>query len=417
MASQLIVPVILALGDGPWWGLGKVHPQGPKYPQTYDMAKSTGIMICNNSGQVDAKWAARWGMVDIDWNSDRVDWSKPRPMDTEENMLKNAQAIQAVDPSTITWVYRNGIKALPWMTTVREKLEDRAHWGWFMPKVGCMPSPGHYVCGGNATDNLYHDFEQSPHSGDCGVGVQCGEYVFNHVNDSLLPWLIDTMFLGNETGGGNPAVSGFYVDDGWSSNGPSEMDKDAVAKMGMTKAEVTAMIAAWSKNVAAWREAIYTHGLFEWFMVYGGQQTAPGWSQTEPNSTCLSFMRKNCGHDSPSQNGTMFFGYSRYQHSQAWGNASLPGQSYGSLVSPTQDLAAFLLTRGPWAWFGYGWTGCADAKHPFTRPNELDADYGVPQGFCAETAPGSGVFERRWTKADVSIDCNDFTAEIKMNAD
>ena len=41
MASQLIVPVILALGDGPWWGLGKVHPQGPKYPQTYDMAKST----------------------------------------------------------------------------------------------------------------------------------------------------------------------------------------------------------------------------------------------------------------------------------------------------------------------------------------------------------------------------------------
>jgi hypothetical protein len=111
-------------------------------------------MICNNSGQVDAHWAARWGMVDIDWNSDKVHWSKTHPMDAEENMLKNAQAIQAVDPSTITWVYRNGIKALPWMTTVREKLEDKAHWGWFMPKKGCMPTLGHYICGPNATQNL-----------------------------------------------------------------------------------------------------------------------------------------------------------------------------------------------------------------------------------------------------------------------
>lgn len=33
-------------------------------------------MICNNSGQVNAEWAARWGLVDIDWNSDKVDWSK-----------------------------------------------------------------------------------------------------------------------------------------------------------------------------------------------------------------------------------------------------------------------------------------------------------------------------------------------------
>ena len=52
------VPVLVlgltatALADGPWWGLGKVHPKGPKYMQTWDMAKSTGIMICNNSGQV-----------------------------------------------------------------------------------------------------------------------------------------------------------------------------------------------------------------------------------------------------------------------------------------------------------------------------------------------------------------------------
>ena len=44
------------------------------------------------------------------------------------------------------------------------------------------------------------------------------------------------------------------------------------------------------------------------------------------------------------------------------------------------SLAAFLITRGPYAWFGYGWTGCADHNHPFTRPKELDVDYGIPLG-------------------------------------
>jgi hypothetical protein len=101
----LVSLTTLARGDGPWRGLGKVHPKaGPKYKQTWDMARSTGIMICNNSGQVDATWPARWGMVDIDWNSDKIDWSKPKPMGAEENMLKHAEAIQKVNPDTITWV-------------------------------------------------------------------------------------------------------------------------------------------------------------------------------------------------------------------------------------------------------------------------------------------------------------------------
>ena len=78
------------------------------------------------------------------------------------------------------------------------------------------------------------------------------------------------------------------------------------------------------------------------------------------------------------------------------------------------SLAAFLLTRGPWAWFGYGWTGCADAKHPFTRPKELDADYGAPEGFCSETHENSGIFTRKWSKAAVTLNCNTFEAEIKM---
>jgi hypothetical protein len=75
-----------------------------------------------------------------------------------------------------------------------------------------MPTPGEYVCGPNATQNLYHDFEQTPH-GDCGLGVECGEYVFNHLNTSLTDFLLGEYFFGTANGAGNPVVDGFYVDD------------------------------------------------------------------------------------------------------------------------------------------------------------------------------------------------------------
>lgn len=60
-------------------------------------------------------------------------------MDAEEDMVANMAAVKAVDPSTLTWVYRNGAKALPWHTTVRRLLEDRSQWGLF----GARGATGH----------------------------------------------------------------------------------------------------------------------------------------------------------------------------------------------------------------------------------------------------------------------------------
>lgn len=73
-------------------------------------------MICNNSGPVEASWARPWGLVDVDWNSNKVTWSQQHPMDCEEDMLQNLKAIRGQNPTAITWLYRNGIKALPWFT-------------------------------------------------------------------------------------------------------------------------------------------------------------------------------------------------------------------------------------------------------------------------------------------------------------
>jgi hypothetical protein len=194
---------------------GHVVPGQVLYPrgaQSWSMQRASAAMICNASGRVDPAWGAQWGLLDLDWNGDKGRWSSTSPMTCEEDMVANMAAVKAINPSTITWVYRNGAKALPWHTSVRTLLEQRAQWGLFMPLAGCMPTPGVYVCGPNATQNLYHDFEQTPH-GDCGLGVECGEYVFNHLNTSLTDFLLGEYFFGMANGAGNPVVDGFYVDD------------------------------------------------------------------------------------------------------------------------------------------------------------------------------------------------------------
>jgi hypothetical protein len=321
-------------------------------------------------------------------------------MSAEPFMVANCDAINAASGGkTACWVYRNGIKALPWHASVRKLLEDKAQWGLFMPLKGCMPQPGNYICGPNATQNLFHDFEQTP-KGDCGVGVECGEYVFDHRNASVRDFFLGDYFFPKPF---PKSVTGYYVDDGWSKSGPSEMDADSVAKMGMTPADVDAMIAAWSANVQAYRDALVAAELFEWFLLYGGQQTAPGQNQTCGKCTCQSYLEAQCGPTAGSQNGTLFYGYSRTTHKQPF-----------PLPTPDQDLAMFLLSRGPYAFFGYGWTGCVDASHPFTRPPSIDREYGVPLNFCSQTAPGSGVWTRNFTLADVAMDCNTFTATYTM---
>ena len=53
-------------------------------------------------------------------------------MDCEELMVKQTEMTVAASPGTKVMVYRNMIKALPWFTSVREKITDPAYARWFM---------------------------------------------------------------------------------------------------------------------------------------------------------------------------------------------------------------------------------------------------------------------------------------------
>lgn len=128
---------------------------------------------------------------------------------------------------------------------MRLLLQDQTKWGWFIPYDGCRNNvTNEYTCKNNvtgkvdATANLYHDEEQTPgwtgggnggpdgichadtkgdhingttQSGscDCGEGVSCGEYLWDHRNgSSLTTWLTETYIGGKEYGLGNPNVDG-----------------------------------------------------------------------------------------------------------------------------------------------------------------------------------------------------------------
>ena len=97
----------------------------------------------------------------------------------------------------------------------------------------------------------------------------------------------------------------------------------------------------------------------------------------------------------------------------------------GNLTDLQQDLANFLLTRSPYSWLGWGWDNApayrsksGGCSRPYTFPDEFNLDYGEPAagaaGLCKETAAGSEVFRREFSKATVQMDCKQWKGSITM---
>jgi hypothetical protein len=98
------------------------------------MNASTSLMTLNSDGTLDAHAHVlrHWGIVDIDWSNDKSGpdgWARQRPMDSSERSFRQAKALKDASPTSYTkyMLYRNMIKALPWLTVVREKLADPSH--------------------------------------------------------------------------------------------------------------------------------------------------------------------------------------------------------------------------------------------------------------------------------------------------
>jgi hypothetical protein len=406
------------------------------YPVTYQMNRSTIIMPCNETGLTDPQSTRGWGIVDFDWSNAKAVWAQAQPMNCEEMLVEQVTRTTAASPGTTVWVYRNGIKALPWYTLVRDKVTDPDYGPWFLPfsdAVIANHSLAHVpVCDTNyqppRCSRLYHDQTQTPGypTGDgvcaapgCDVGsVPVGEYLFDFRaanvsihGQTMLDWYIEDYLFG-PTGAGNPHVSGFYFDDDWSQCAqqrrvcPSEMSHHAVDDMGLSASDLQDILSSFTEVMDKAYATIVERGKFSWNQLWNADKSCcidcP--DPLVKNETCAADVRSLCRADSYAQKFATVYGFSP----GCGGNTTgLPPHSM------TLDIAAFLLTRGPHAWLGHGWSGCS---RTYEWAPELDGDYGEPLGLCTETSARSGVFTREWTKSTVTLDCNTWNSTIVFKA-
>ena len=316
---------------------------------------------------------------------------------------------------------------------MRKTLEDSAYDDWyikFKPKGPWKSSKCDAV---NKTDcsDKYHCQEQSPGfpTGDgncgapncyCGSNVPCGFYIWNHSSTTVVhgqtfqEWFRDTYVFDYQ--GTSPMVSGFYFDDDWPApngdkvSGFPDPFPNMAEDMGITAADQMQIHKSYQANMATVYAEILKRGMFSWQQQWNGaaSPTAKNGCCTRPlvanGSTCAPTLRKYCAADSPSQTRVMNYAFSP-------GSCIHGLKTLVPLTSPTQDIANFLLIRGPHAFLGHGWLGCSKK---YEVPEQINWDYGEPVGLCKETATNSGIFEREWTKAKISMDCNTWTPTITM---
>ena len=271
--------------------------------------------------------------------------------------------------------------------------------------------------------DYFHTQMDTPRPGPGGYGMcappacncgskPCGFYVFNHSSDAIVhgqsfqEWFINSYIL--DSIGASPQVSGFFFDDFFSASGNmGDNTKNATEDMGLTPADLLQLTASYTANMAALRTRLLAAGKFAWqYLWTGGAADAKGETCPSPlvrNATCAADLRELCQATSPQYTQrAMLYSFSPGACSPAEPNV---------LADLEQDLASFLLTRGPYAWIGHGWLGCSRL---YSHPPELSMDYGEPTGLCAETAPGSSVFLREYSKATVQMDCNAWKGSIMM---
>ena len=186
------------------------------------------------------------------------------------------------------------------------------------------------------------------------------------------------------------------------------MNGDELLDIGLSADDVDDLHAAWVSTMKTVVAAIIENGGFAWQLFNGGSSfwddvTQPigyneslrtkQWTLGSQGEACSASLRAACKADSQQQREAFHYNFDDMKNKTA-------------LV---QQLAGFLLMRGNWSWFGYGFQGCSK---PYYRPPELDADYGSPLGLCQETKPG--VFAREYTHAHVSVDCTTYHAAIAV---
>jgi len=409
-AARLPLPLPRAGQPSPW------GPYLPRWAPTWDLRNSTILYACNYTGMHDVEVALQYGVVVYDWSNGRELWANARPMNDEELLTEQAEMVLARDPGVPggqprVWVYRETIQALNFFTSVREKLDDDGFAGWFYrfkDYKGRASNNSYHVpaCDLDKCSGFYHAPEHTPQypvggpaQGSCREKCDCGknpcaQYVFDFRNASFQDWFVDHYIINSATILHQPVAIGVgWLDDDMTMAGPTELDPNFLVDTGLTEAETEDSVVAFNKTMTRMFDKLVGMGGWAW------QLADEHWHlvRKTPPDECAATLRQWCVPDPPFWNRAHFYRVSSDQVTQ----------------NATDFTAEFLLTRGPYAWLGFGWEGCFPTQKVPRRPELWDLDYGVPQGPCAEVG-STGVFQRNYSRARVTWGCPRGVGEITL---
>jgi hypothetical protein len=203
-----------------------------------------------------------------------------------------------------------------------------------------------------------------------------------------------------------PLISLGWLDDSMKLSGPSEEDTHFQLDTGFSNETMADLVDAYKTSMQQLEVEVVKKGGFTWQMMRGN---GPGVRNTTSRNAkhpgvnvtyeqCVKTLREYC-----------------VPKPAAWDYVAKYEIQPDVAVSEGESLTAeFLLTRGPFAFIGYGWVGCTKGAVQRPFPMEWGRDYGMPRAPCKESGKDTGVFQRSWTKADVQWDCRGALGTITM---
>lgn len=197
------------------------RPLLPRFPPTWEVARSTIIQPCNSSGFMDPSLGAAFGIVSFDYNNGRAVWEKQQQPDCEEMSVEQCRMVKALRNDTHCWVYRNTELAFAALTTDRRVMTEAnaSLFIHFKNNSGCAAAPACPPESGHNGDKGYCcPFETVYEEGNPGWGrfttkatpANMRLFLWDYRNPAAADYLVHGRILG-DVGLDSPFVDGFFT--------------------------------------------------------------------------------------------------------------------------------------------------------------------------------------------------------------
>eukprot|EP01047_Picozoa_sp_COSAG01_P039756 COSAG01_NODE_3303_length_6294_cov_3.018402_5_plen_701_part_00 len=332
-------------------------PKPPNWAPNWNFTESTVIQP-TSSGYFSPNNS--WGLVSLDWSVAKDVWLAHgrNHSNCEAVSTEGCRRLKAAGKATRCFIYHNMELALEWLESQRKVMYDPDKADYFLQ----------YTDGnGKKNGTIYQE--------DRAEGDQ---YFWDFTHKAAADYFVESVVASVS----HPAVDGTFTDD--VTGAPAE-HPHATQRVNMTASQAAALAAATWATHQRLVTALIAAGKFNWQAFSGSRHSGEADSSGPviTQAACADTMARLCTPER--QAAPMLMG------------AGDPPSN--------QSVAAFLISRPPVGYFGYGWEGKNPSWHPIflLQPGE-------PMGPCTERV--AGVFERQWSNGKAVLDCNEWNAKL-----